>query len=124
MAIKIIKHGENKFQAICPICGCVFEYGLEDLTLYQDGRKGVKCPDCNEVIYKEHIKPISNYPLFDNAILTTREENGRITFTQSKQEDPCETCPNKDGPKDAFGYPIVGDSPCQWCSHNKRKATW
>ena len=124
MAIKVITHGEKKFQVACPVCGCVFEYELEDLTLYQDGRKGVRCPDCNEVIYKEHIKPISYNPLLDNVILTTREEDGRITFTQPKQVDPCETCPNRDGPRDAFGNPTVGDSPCQWCRHYKWKVTW
>ena len=106
MAIKVITPGLKKFQATCPICGCVFEYELEDLQegegIYS-GEFYIKCPDCGKAInHEEHIKPISYNPSLDNVILTTREEDGRVTFTQPKQEDdPCATCPNRDGPKDA-----------------------
>ena len=132
MSIKVITHGEKKFQATCPVCGCVFEYELEDIKRDEDSlgkHYYVKCPDCEEMIVKLKYchGPYSNGGLLDNVILTTREEDGRITFTQPKQPkqvDPCETCPNKDGPRDALGRPIVGDSPCQWCRHYKWKVTW
>lgn len=41
----------------------------------------------------------------------------------SKESDPCDTCPNKGGPKDVFGNPVAGDSPCQWCPHYKYRVT-
>lgn len=50
---------------------------------------------------------INNYPSLNN-----------------NEADPCLTCPNRDGPKDAFGNPVIGDSPCQWCRHYKWRITW
>lgn len=38
--------------------------------------------------------------------------------------DPCDSCPWKDGLKDAFGNPAVGDVPCQWCKHYKWRITY
>lgn len=38
-------------------------------------------------------------------------------------KDPCIACPNRDGLKDVFGNPTVGDSPCQWCYYNKWRIT-
>lgn len=38
--------------------------------------------------------------------------------------NPCEGCPNHGGPKDAFGNPVVGDSPCTWCPHYPFRVTY
>ena len=35
--------------------------------------------------------------------------------------DPCENCPCKGGLVDGLGNPILGDSPCDWCTNNKLK---
>ena len=51
MAIKVIKHGAKVFKAICPICGCEFEYEYEDLRRECGFVKFVMCPDCGEMIY-------------------------------------------------------------------------
>ena len=40
------------------------------------------------------------------------------------EADPCLGCPNRGGPKDVFGNPVVGDSPCHWCQHYKWRITW
>lgn len=61
--LKIIKHG-NKYSknkiAICPLCGCEFEYDNNDakiekafyFTLFPLQYKTyIKCPECNKEIY-------------------------------------------------------------------------
>lgn len=123
MAIKVIKHGEKTFQTTCPLCGCIFEYETEDIVKDEDSlgkHYYVKCPDCGEIVVKlkYSLGPFKGDVLLDNAILTTKNIN------ESSKGDPCETCPNRDGPKDVFGNPTVGDSPCQWCRHYKWRATW
>ena len=60
--LKIIKHG-NKYSknkiAICPLCGCEFEYDNNDakiekafyFTLFPRQYKAyIKCPECNKEI--------------------------------------------------------------------------
>lgn len=37
--------------------------------------------------------------------------------------DPCAGCLSKNGPRDATGHPVVGDSPCQWCPKNPWRFT-
>lgn len=46
------------------------------------------------------------------------------TSLDNNEADPCLTCPNRGGPKDVFGNPVVGDSPCEWCQHYKWRVTW
>lgn len=118
--IKVITHGEKKFQAVCPLCGCTFEYELEDTKKGEgvfSNTYYVTCPDCGETITRARYREYAYSPI-DNAILTTTKNINELKY------DPCETCPNRDGPKDAFGNPVVGDSPCQWCRHYKWRATW
>ena len=57
--IKILAHGNQHLQAVCPKCGCFFEYGTEDIhavQMYEPGKKSitntivwneVRCPECN-----------------------------------------------------------------------------
>ena len=58
--IKVLAHGKQQQQAVCPKCGCVFEYSAEDV--YKEQRtvgliafdvfvEAVKCPECGKVIY-------------------------------------------------------------------------
>ena len=124
MAIKVIKHGkEKKFTITCPDCECEFEYELCDLciepgiclTSYPPKyRRFVRCPECGKRIFHDFL--CEDIPDFNNVMLTTQNIN-------DTKNDPCETCPNRDGPKDAFGNPVVGDSPCQWCQHYKWRMT-
>ena len=118
MAIKILKHGKKqKFTKTCPDCGCEFEYEIEDLktdysiclTSYP-GRynRYVLCPECGFKIIHDTIMNEMPRPL-------------DIIYTNNT--DPCEGCINKDGPKDAFGNPVAGDSPCQWCPNSKTRVT-
>ena len=56
--IKVLAHGNQHLQAVCPKCGCFFEYETEDIyavQMFQKGKRGyenihswkeVKCPEC------------------------------------------------------------------------------
>ena len=56
--IKVLAHGNQHLQAVCPKCGCFFEYGTEDICLVRlipakgitkypiHSWKEVKCPEC------------------------------------------------------------------------------
>lgn len=53
--IKVLAHGNQHLQAVCPKCGCRFEYSLEDVYRKQTTvgliawdviMKMVKCPEC------------------------------------------------------------------------------
>ena len=51
MAI-IYKHGKQKsFTTICPKCGCVFEYTVNEIN----PDNYIKCPDCDN--YVKHTTP-------------------------------------------------------------------
>lgn len=54
--IRIIKHG-NKRRSTCPNCGCVFEFGNQDITVRNLGRnefnRYINCPECEEEIVVE-----------------------------------------------------------------------
>ena len=57
--IKVLAHGNQHLQAVCPRCGCFFEYSSEDIHATQVCCPGtesisnpvvwneVKCPECN-----------------------------------------------------------------------------
>lgn len=135
--VKIIKNGKKpiKTKVIytikCSYCDCEFECEAEDFTKVEkaiNGKRWIKCPCCD--------KELCLYP--DNY--TTREEeipeiNQFIPYPENdwlkggiypdpNYKDPCETCPNRFGPRDGLGRPVPGDSPCQWCQHYKYKITW
>lgn len=141
------------YRTTCPNCGCVFEFENEDITGEKriNGSKSVTCPFCNHTIVlytgdhgeegnyterKEEIKepepiivpsptipfPKPDYDPWRYPDYPDPFDEWMHKYTPPK--DPCDTCPNKDGPKDALGCPIVGDSPCQWCPHYKWKVTW
>ena len=125
--IKVIKHGEKTFRVICPKCGCEFEYQLEDIGTTIPAH--IACPDCGE--YVEHKKftddekkqpdifwsnPYGYIPCSDHP-------SQILSGGTSVPADPCKNCINKDGPKDVFGNPIAGDSPCDWCRYSKRRVT-
>ena len=57
--IKVLAHGNQHLQAVCPRCGCLFEYETEDIYSVQmipaDNKgnkyfirtwKEVRCPEC------------------------------------------------------------------------------
>lgn len=142
--IKIIKDGKKpiRYHTIyiitCPDCGCEFECGLEDFKIEKtidgnniitiDGNKIIMCPCCNKELntknlehigmIKEEMKEITPFIPWKHDLLS---KDG--TYPDPNYKDPCDTCPNRFGPRDGLGNPIVGDSPCQWCSHYKYKFT-
>lgn len=108
MAIKIIKHGKETFKAVCPICGCEFEYEFEDLTTQYGIAKQVVCPDCGERInHNEHnvVQPhiIYSWPAYPTVVWSSDSANL-----------DCEKCPNKPDKTKI----VVGDTPCTWCKKN------
>lgn len=108
MAIKVRKHGIAKpLIAVCPDCGCEFEYEVSDIEKNYLGRSVVKCPDCGHLC--PHHCPIVQ-PSIPNIIWET-----------SKDSWPdCETCPSRPNPN----KPVqVGDTPCDWCQKNKPYCT-
>ena len=133
MAIEVIKHGRKKKEmATCPFCECEFTYEQEDVQ-YEDRYiptwsitttglistykyPYVICPDCGQRIYLQ-----VTYDFYYNGQPLNVDQLNDLTSTGTF--DPCKNCINKDGPKDAFGNPTVGDSPCQWCSHSPFKVT-
>ena len=137
MAIEVIKHGKKKKEmTTCPFCECEFTYEQEDVQ-YEDRLSAlplrdyminpynlrltykypyVVCPDCGQKIYLQ-----VTYDFFYNGQPLDEDQLNDLTSTGTF--DPCRNCINKDGPKDAFGNPTVGDSPCQWCSHSPFKVT-
>ncbi len=53
--IKVLAHGNQHLQEVCPKCGCLFEYSAEDvyekkitvgLIAWDVITKVVKCPEC------------------------------------------------------------------------------
>lgn len=138
--IKIIKEGikpkkmKTIWYFICPECGCEFECDLDDFETLEkklEGDKSIHCPCCNNELHtnrnkytirEEEIKDTFNpdydpwrYPGYPNL------QGGQ--YPDPNIKDPCETCPNRFGPRDGLGNPTVGDSPCQWCPYYKFKLT-
>ena len=132
MAIKVIKHGNKVFTAVCPICGCEFEYEVEDLVETDDKEsltygakvRAVKCPECGEVIkHKEYtiINPTPSpiYPSYPQTPWTPLYPNNWPWITWATTTDgtgnlDCSKCPNRPDPS----KPVVGDTPCTWCKKN------
>ena len=118
--IKVIKHGEKTFRVICPMCGCEFEYQLEDLRAgITSESEQIKCPDCGHwICHKKFNEEEKKQPgvFWSNPY-------GYVPCNGSTPVDPCKDCINKDGLKDAFGNPIPGDSPCDWCMHRMPRFT-
>lgn len=135
------------YEIECTKCGCVFECEDSDFTSIErklDGKVSIKCPCCGEELtfvsrsvlksrQEEIPEPIPNvvpspfgpHPDYD----PWRYPDYPDPFDEwihkyTPPKDPCDTCPHRDGPKDALGNPTVGDSPCQWCPHYKWKVTW
>ena len=84
--------------------------------------------ECIDIIRKALIEAVKPTPAPSNPVpcwpydpithpyVTWGTKNINITTN-----DPCDSCPNKGGPKDGLGNPIAGDSPCQWCPNNPMK---
>ena len=136
MAIKVIKHGSRVFKAICPICGCEFEYEVEDLKeeadteslTYNAKVRIVKCPDCGEKIKHQEYKevypdrgwptyPSPTFPSYPQTPWTPTYPN--IIYTTNGTELDCDKCINKPDPS----KPVFGDSPCTWCRKNQPYCT-
>ena len=127
--IKIIKDGKpQKFTTKCQDCGCEFEYELEDiktdfgicLTTYPcQYNTYVICPCCGNYIHHGTVP--------EKAVLVGIDRTENKTEIEDKpsktESNPCEACHNRFDQVDGLGNPIVGDSPCQWCSHYKYKIT-
>ena len=132
----------------CPKCGCEFECEDSDLNVERriNGKRSINCPCCDEEFvlmsggfyfnqdnYKtrqEEIKEDELHALlrgWKKDLLTidslTTNSTEPLTSWEYDKDNPCDTCPNRFGPRDGLGNPIVGDSPCQWCSHYKYKFT-
>ena len=132
MAIKIIKKGKKEFITACPICGCQFSYGLDDLVESLQG-KSVICPCCSTTL--RHTNTISHASENDANLLRDKATGNMVYVTPESLElqkyfekqinktegnpvsSPCNTC--------SFyrqfltsGRTYMGDSPCQYCPHN------
>ena len=103
--IKIIKEGKKEFNAVCPICGCEFSYGLDDL------KSGIaysiiKCPCCgDDIVHSNSGRE------FAQGVYVSPSE----IVDPTKPTNPCETCSFNLRLKTGEIY--VGDSPCQWCQY-------
>ena len=144
--IKIIKEGKKvkSYKTIyiitCSKCGCEFECEDSDLTIERkiNGKRSINCPCCKKefILVSDDVGSPYNYKTRQEEI----KEDG-INYTslgipssihlesstpwnKSDKEDPCETCPNRFGPRDGLGNPIAGDSPCEWCFYYKYKITY
>lgn len=73
--MKIIKHGDTKSTAreivtkrvTCPICGCEFEYGSDEVQYNERKQAYVNCPECGGFCVEEEEKDgftLSNPPRF------------------------------------------------------------
>ena len=47
--IEVLKEGSKHFVTVCPKCGCLFRYDVEDVT----GHSTVPCPWCNDFVTHE-----------------------------------------------------------------------
>ena len=135
MAIKVIRHGNKIFTAVCPICGCEFEYEVEDLVETDDKEsltygakvRTVKCPECGEVIKHREYNTVNPSPVYPSQpwiypkypdIAPNWPNNWpwiTWTTTGTGTELDCDKCPNKPDPL----HPVVGDTPCTWCRKNQ-----
>lgn len=71
--------------------------------------------DClREKVYKVKLGPLDEEK---NIPTTPFNIKNDPRFNQASQPN-CETCPYKGGLKDAFGNPVIGDSPCDFCPSN------
>lgn len=136
--IKITKIGKNLtktkiiYTITCPECGCEFECEAEDFTKIEkaiNGKRWIKCPCCNKELclypddYTTREEEVIETPIIN--IPSTNPFSPYVDpWIYPKKEDPCDTCPNRFGPRDAFGNPVVGDSMCQWCPHYKYRITY
>lgn len=71
--MKVIKHGDTKATAreivtkrvTCPICGCEFEYGSDEVQYNERRQAYVNCPECNGYCMEEEEEfTLSNPPHF------------------------------------------------------------
>ena len=78
-----------------------------------------------DVNWAIEVDNFENNEYMPNATSTKLQQpfDWKFINTNTSDEDPCQACPNKDGPKDAMGNPTVGDSPCQWCRYYKWRIT-
>ena len=137
---KKLKKYKIIYTITCPDCGCEFECELDDFKSIErriDGDKVIECPWCHKEIHTKDLKDIKtreeeiieptpiNTPINPDYDLWKHGDSlnwGR--YPDPKLKDPCETCPNRFGPRDGLGNPTVGDSPCQWCPNYKWKVTY
>lgn len=120
MAVKVIKHGKSHYTTTCPRCGCEFEYDLKDLGF----GNGINCPDCDYYCYHPMPgkivnpgwpwDPIPTVPNIPDPYVPNWPKNP-ITDPWVTWKDPCEGCWYNEQLKKGKA-PIVGDSPCTWCS--------
>mgnify|MGYP000098610166 FL=1 len=70
--MKVIKHGDTKStareivtkRAICPNCGCEFEYGSDETWHNEYKQTYVLCPECRGHCMEEEEISLSNPPHF------------------------------------------------------------
>lgn len=43
---EIIEKGYDKFMTSCPICGCLFNYELSDISI----GNSIECPHCGRIL--------------------------------------------------------------------------
>ena len=70
--MKVIKHGDTKStsreivtkRVTCPICGCEFEYGSDEVQYNERKQAYVNCPECSGYCIEEEEFSQSNPPHF------------------------------------------------------------
>lgn len=123
MAVKVIKHGKAHYTAICPRCGCEFEYDLKDLGV----GNGINCPDCEYYCYHpipDKVTPSPWYPNWPNTPnipdpYTPSWPWDPITKPYVTWESGCEGCQYYEQLKKGKLPYTVGDSPCTWCAKHQ-----
>ena len=141
---KKLKKYKIIYTITCPNCDCEFECESDDFKSIEkriDGDKVIDCPWCNKEIHTKDLKdiktreeeiiepnpiifPFNPNPDYDPWRYPSYPDPRGGRYPDPSIKDPCETCPNRFGPRDGLGNPTVGDSPCQWCPNYKWKVTY
>ena len=138
--IRITKEGDvgkYRFSATCPVCGCEFDYELDDLEKDYDYSRCftslppqygytryVRCPCCKERIVHDSGSDGggSNHPGMPRPSDRKTISDDRMFYVDLEHPNAvwsglaCEECPNRQ--YSTGDTPVVGDTPCTWCVRN------
>lgn len=110
--ITILKYGKISHTMRCPKCGCEFTYEFADMQIDEKNKLiFVLCPGCNYECPHELRVKVSDTDKINipNVPFIPVSHN-----LDSSIPDDCKYCANY--PFKIGQTPIVGDTPCTWCS--------